>query len=61
MDEINVLKTSDAQKYLGVGKNEFKKLVDDGKLKFFLTTGGFKKFPRKYLDEFIEQQCIKEE
>ncbi len=58
MEEKNVLKTSEALKYLGLGRDEFNKLVGMGQIKFFTTSSGkHRKFPKKYLDEFIDEQC----
>lgn len=58
MEEKNVLKVSEAIKYLGVGKDDFKRMVDGGKIKYFTTfSGKQKRFPKKYLDEFIDEQC----
>lgn len=54
-----ILTAKEAQKYLGVGRHIFEKFVNNGKISFILTIGKQKRFPRKHLDQFIDEQSNK--
>jgi excisionase family DNA binding protein len=47
-----ILKSTEASKYIGVSINTIKTLANNGKIKFFKTTGGHRRFMQEDLDAF---------
>lgn len=55
---MNVMKTKEAMEYLNIGRVSLMILADTGKIKFFETPGGQKRFLKSELDKFVNGDNI---
>jgi len=56
-----IYKITEACKYIGVSINTIKTLTNNGKLRYFKTTGGHRRFSQDDLDSYMGKFLMKPE